>query len=449
MRALIAAQQAQIEALQREVTELRARAGKNSSNSSKPPSSDPPWKKPEQRRRPGERKRGGQPGHDGHERQRLVPDEVIHVRPAECGHCGEGLRGDDRSPTVHQVTEVPEVMARVREYRLHSLCCSRCQRRTAAPLPADAPRGAFGLRLQSIVALLTGRFHLSKRNVEEMLEDIFDVQIGLGTVCNIEHAVSAALAAPAREAHAALKSCRVVHADETSWAVRHRLAWLWVGVTSKVEVFRVGTRRDAKAAQELLGKQFPGILVSDRFVSYDWLHEARRQTCWAHLIRDFRALVDRGGDAKLLGEELLEASHEVFDLWHRLIDGHRRAELPDALATVRERIAQLLRRGAASTDRAARTLCKGLLEVERTMWLFASERGVEPTNNAAERALRSAVLWRKRSFGTQGERGNRFVERILTVVGTLRKQGRNVLEYLTAACRNAMRGHAAPRLLEG
>lgn len=444
---VIEAQQKRIEALEREVRELRAQLRKDSSNSSKPPSSDPPWKKPEERRRPGERKRGGQPGHDGHERTRVKPDAVVDVRPAECAHCGEALRGDDHCPTVHQVTEVPEVVARVTEYRLHALCCTHCDRRTAATLPDDVPRSAFGPRLQAIVALLTGYFHLSKRNAENMLEDIFHVQIGLGSVCNIEHAVSSALAAPTEQAHQALKSARIAHADETSWAVRNRLAWLWVGVTSKVEVFLVRGRRDANAARDLLGKTFSGVLVSDRLGSYDWLHSARRQACWAHIVRDFRALADGDGEVKQLGDELLAATHDLFDLWHRLIDGQRRSHFPEAVAPIRQRISELLRRGAASSDRTARKLCRGLLDVEPTLWLFTNRNGVEPTNNAAERALRHAVLWRKRSFGTQSERGCRFVERILTVVGSLRKQGRNVLEYLTSTCRNALLGKPAPSLL--
>ena len=443
------AQQHRIEALEREVAELKARLKKDSSNSSKPPSSDPPWKDPAERRQPGKRKQGGQPGHKGHERRLVEPSEVIELRPSECAHCGEELEGTDASPSVHQVSEVPEVVARVTEYRLHSLCCSSCDRRTVATLPTDASQGAFGPRLQAIIALCTGRFHLSKRATEELLEDVFGVQISLGAICNVEHAMSGLLKAPAEEALASLHTAKVVHADETSWAERNRRAWLWVGVTSKAAAFLVRPRRDTQAAQELLGRNFPGALVTDQFPGYLWVPAARRQLCWAHLIRHFRGLLDYDGEVKEIGQSLLDETEKVFDEWHRLRREYRRRDLPSALQPIRERIASLLRRGAASGHKQLRAMSKGLLEFEGSLWTFAHRVGVEPTNNAAERALRSAVLWRKSSFGTQGDRGSRFVERILTVVTTLRIQGRNVLDFLTQACRNAMVGEAPPRLIGG
>lgn len=451
---MIESQRATIQTLERAVSGLRAKVEdleaqlrKNSTNSSKPPSSDPPWKPPAERRQPGKRKRGGQPGHDGHERQLVKPDALVEVKPESCVHCGDRLTGEDADPWRHQVTEVPRISAQVTEYRLHSLCCAGCGQRTGAAWPEGVPRGAFGPRLQAIVAVCSGAYRLSKRNIAELVHDFFGVEISLGSVSNLEEATSEALAVPYEEAGVAVRATQVVHADETGWYQKSKLAWLWIAITSTIAVFLIRTSRSAKVAQELLGKHFVGFLVSDQYQGYHWLSGRRRQFCWAHLIRGFRGLLEWPA-AKALGERFLDFSERMFSQWHRIRDGtSSRAAFKITAESLRQEFAALLGEGMGSSHARVRGMCKTLLRHEPSLWTFVGHAGVEPTNNRAERALRTAVIWRKISFGTDSERGSRFVERMLTAVTTLRLQGRNVLEYVASACHAAHLGQTAPSLL--
>jgi transposase len=252
-------------------------------------------------------------------------------------------------------------------------------------------------------------------------------------VSNLEQATSEALAEPYARVLSNVRTAQVLHADETSWFQRAKQCWLWVATTTSVAAFIIGPKRNRKIAQELIGRKFTGVLVTDQYGVYSWLHDGRRQFCWAHLIRHFRALLDYA-DTAAFGQQLLDACERLFAQWHRIRDGTlRRRDFPAAAAPLQLEFHQLLEQGAASPSSRVQSLCKGLLRHELALWTFVHRKGVEPTNNAAERALRHGVLWRKTSFGTDSDRGTRFVERVLTVVTTLRLQSRNVLDYLTHA----------------
>jgi transposase len=439
-----------IDRLQREVQELRVRLQQNSSNSSKPPSSDGPTVPP-QRTKPTGRKRGGQPGHKKHERALVPVDEVTTievVRPSECRRCGGSLSGDDPEPYRHQVIEIPEVKPLVSEYVLHALRCDHCRVTTAAPLPDQVPAGQFGPRLQAMVAVCSGAYRMSKRSIEELLNDFFKVDISLGSIANLERATSEAIAAPVEEVAAAVKQSPVVHADETGWYQRSQRAWLWVATTARLAVFLIRQGRGKKVAMELLGERFSGTAVTDRFTSYLWLPQAQRQVCWAHLARDFAGFKDYGDADRDLGEALEHVADRVFRLWHDARDGTiSRRQLRRRIGSLRLRLRDLLVRGTGATFPQVRAKCREILAIEPAMWTFAYRDGVEPTNNAAERAVRHGVLWRRTSFGTDSANGSRFVERILTVVTTLRLQKRNVLDYLARVCAASLRGQPAPSLL--
>lgn len=435
-REIIKAQRAMIESLQAEIEELRARLNRNSSNSSQPPSSDPPWKAPGERKRGG--RRGGQPGHKGHKRELVEPDRVEECRPSSCEGCGQVLAGDDAEPFRHQVTEIPEVRASVTEYRVHTLQCTACGESTSGELPVGVSLSAFGPRLQAIVAVCSGAYRMSKRSVEEVVHDFFGVELSLGSVSNIEQYVSAALEGPMLEALAHLKSARAVHLDETSWLQRACRAWLWTAVTARVAVFLIRPRRTKAVAVELVNRWFAGVAITDRYPGYDWVPDERHQLCWAHLVRDFRELLEYDA-AKAFGETMLAAVGRMFDRWHEARDGTV-AQVTAALAPAQEEIHALLLAGGDSNVARVRKLCRALLRREISLWTFVRRHDVEPTNNVAERALRHGVLWRKSSFGTDSEKGSRFVERILTVVTSLRRQGRHVLGYITEACRRALTG---------
>jgi transposase len=211
-----------------------------------------------------------------------------------------------------------------------------------------------------------------------------------------------------------------------------------VNATRRVTAFRVAAKRDAATAREVIGEVKTGIITTDRYLGYSWLATRRRQVCWAHLKRDFQAISERSGESQKLGEALLEQTKEVFRLWHQVGEGSlSRRKFQQLIAPVQQRVKELLDEGSDCRSSKTGGTCRQIRMVEATLWTFVRVRGVEPTNNEAERALRRAVLWRRKSFGTQSVAGSRFVERILTVVTTLRQQGRDVLDYLTAACASA------------
>jgi len=373
------------------------------------------------------------------------------------------LSGDDPHPYRHQVIELPQVQPRVDEYRLHQLSCPHCGEMTRAQLPAEVPASGYGPRLVATVGLLSGPYRQSERQTQQALCDFYQVEVALGTINALRQEVSQAVAEPVAEAAKFAQAQEVTHADETGWAQgnsdgnnpQRRKAWLWVVVTSWVTVFQVHLSRGQAAAKELLG-EFAGYLVTDRWSGYGWWPLSRRQLCWAHLIREFQKIAERGEESQRIGEGLLEQARQLFKGWHRIRDGTlTRAAFALAAAEIRAEVQRWLAEGAAyvpvcgeksARARTART-CRELLKVEEALWLFVSVEGIEPTNNAAERALRPAVIWRRTSFGTQSAEGSQFVARMLTVMLTLRAQQRPVLEYLTAACQAARHGLPAPSLL--
>ncbi len=437
--------------LEAENAELRARLAQTSQNSSQPPSSDPPGA-PRQSKEPTGRARGGQPGHKQHKRERLEPDEVIAVVPQRCGRCQRKLRGRDPSPRVHQVIELPEIRPHVTDYELHELGCA-CGARTRASLPDGVPTSVFGPRLTAAVALCSGRYRMPKRTVQEILRDLFGVDVALGSVSKMERFVSAAIAAPVEEARAAVREQAVVHQDETGWFEgpqdgRKARAWLWVAVTAIATVFRIARSRGSKIAKEMLGEDFGGFLVVDRWSAYLWKPRGMRQLCWAHLVRDFRSFVERGGESARIGERLLLQAKLMSRWWHRIRDGTlTRRTFQRRMKKVERSVGRLLRKAAVCGNAKTEGMAKDILKHEPALFTFVLATGVEPTNNAAERALRGAVIWRKISFGTDSEHGSRFVERMLTVVATLKQQRRHVLAYLTASCEAALHRRPAPSLL--
>jgi len=442
---------AEVATLKARVAMLEERLGQNSQNSSRPPSSDPVHLQRPQRK-PSGRKPGGQPGHEGSGRFLRPPeqvDEVIEVRPEVCACCGAKLKGIDPHPMRHQVTELPPVQAKVTEYQLHTLSCARCGTSTTAPLPDGVPKGSFGVRVQALVSLLTGAYRLSKRNVRDLLEDSFGVDLSLGSVCPLEQATSDAIAAPVEEALSYVQTQPLVNMDETGWRQDNRRAWLWTAVTALVSVFVIRASRGSKVVRELLGQTFNGVVGSDRWSAYSFLPLPHRQVCWGHLKREFQAFVDRGGPSAPIGQALLTQVDQTFDWWYRVRDGTlTRSTFRVYMGPVKSRVRELLRQGQACAHAKTASTCREILKIEPALWTFVRKEGVEPTNNAAERALRHGVLWRKSSFGTQCEAGSRFVERMMTVVTSLRQQKRNVLDYLTAACEAHMRGEVPPSLLQ-
>ena len=451
-QAYIRALESRVAALEVMVQQLREQVQQTSRTSSRPPSSDPPQALGQRpRREPTGRRPGGQPGHAGQARA-LVPveevDGVVPVKPERCHACQHLLWGEDPQPQRHQVTEIPPVKPVVTEYQLHRLVCPACGEETRAEMPAGVPTGGFGTRVQAITALCTGAYHLSKRTTQRALEDLFGVQMGLGTIATLEQATVQAVAEAVAEARAYVQQQPAAYLDETGWREGQQRAWLWTAVTEWVTVFVVRASRGGKVAQELLGERFWGWLVTDRWSAYPWYPPWRRQVCWAHLLRDIAAMSARGGRSRELGEALRAQARQMFQWWPRVREGtlaHR--TFANYMWPVRQEVERLLAAGQTCGVPKTEGTCRELLKLRQALWTFVRHEGVEPTNNAAERAIRPGVLWRKGSFGTQSAAGSRFVETMMTVVATLKQQHRHVLAYVTAACEAALCREPAPSLL--
>jgi transposase len=299
-----------------------------------------------------------------------------------------------------------------------------------------------------VLATLAGGYRLSKRQIQQLADDLLGLSISTGMISKLERQSAAALEAPYNELAAAVHTADVICADETSWREERGKAWLWVVVTALFSVFTIARRRNAQVARAVLGTQEGPIAVTDRWSAYDWIAGPSRQICWSHLRRDFQAMIDRGGAAKPIGKELLQLSDRLFRWWHRLeakqVDWGR---FRTAMARLRREVRAALDDGARCECATTRGSCAEMLRVEESLWTFARVKGVTPENNAAERAERHAVIWRRISGGTDSARGSRFVERMLTVVATCRQQGRNALDYLTSCFEAARVGQAIPSLV--
>ncbi len=458
------------EQLRQQVAELAEKQRRNSKNSSQPPSRDRFGSK--QTKGGGEEKKQRKPLKltrlEGKKERELYASEqcqaVYEVKPQVCSECGSGLSGEDGKPQRHQVVELPPLEPEVVEYRLHQLECEHCGEKTRAKLPAGVSQRCYGERLAGLIGLLSSEYRQSHRQVQSFLQLVFGIELSRGSINRARREVSDAVAAAVEQAHSYVQRSSVVNCDETGFAQgnqdggnpKRSRGWLWVLVTPLVSVFAVALSRSQATAQQLLGAAFDGCLGSDRCSSYSWLDPQQRQVCWAHLLRDFQAMTERSGASQEIGEALLRRAYRLFHWWHRVRDGTLSQELfVEAVRLLRvgfqaelEQAAQLPIAAQEKTPLAktVRT-CAQLLKVESALWTFVETPGVEPTNNAAERALRPAVIWRLTSFGSQSQAGSEFVARMLTVSSSLKAQRRSVLEFLTQSCQAARLGVPGPSLL--
>jgi transposase len=435
------------------VEQLREELGKNSSNSSNPPSSDSPSQREKNRRkrmrRANKRKRGGQPGHEGHRRELVSDDEVDAIKdhyPSVCESCWQPLPEVACGiPTRVQVTELTGKRGvKMTEHRCHRVRCS-CGYVTKARM-AEIPSSAFGPRLCCTVAMLTGVFHLSRRQTRQLLWDLFGITISLGSISNIEARMSRLLKAGYEQAKSAADKAAIKHTDGTGWRRAGCPLQLWTVATTAVTVFMILADGSARTLRTLFGC-IKGILISDRAKAINFWAMKRRQICWAHLLRKFISFSERAGPAGAIGKELVDYCEILFETYHAFVAGEiSRRVFRERIAPVRSQVEALLAKAAAANIKRLSGSCQDIITHKEALWTFVDRVNVEPTNNHAERELRAFVLWRKKSFGSQSERGDRFAERIMTAVHSLRKQRRSVLHYLTALW-NADSSEEQPALL--
>jgi len=444
----------QVTALTQKVAELTERLGQNSRNSHRPPSSDPPGttgKGGSGQRPKSERSRGGQRGHRGSRRELVAADQVddiVDLYPAECENCWAALpEQPDPDAKRNQWIDVPPLRPQIKETRRHEVACPCCAHKTCAAYnEQEIPASPFGPRLMSIIALLTGVYHVSRRSATKLLSDLLGVPISLGAVSAVEARVSDAVESPVAEAWQRVEGAPIKHTDGTTWLKAGVALALWTIASTAATVFKIIADGSRAPLAPLYGA-LRGILVSDRAAALAFWAMERRQICWAHLLRKYVSFSERAGPAGELGRQLLDYTGLLFDYWHDYKAGNLdRATFLAWMAPVRAQLESVLECGVASgIDRLAGS-CANILEHRAALWTFVDVDGVEPTNNHAERELRAFVLWRRRSFGTQSDRGNRFAERLMTIAHTARKQRLDVLSFLTACCQAQLDGTRAPSL---
>lgn len=445
----IAELQAENAALKKRIEELERRLGMNSQNSSKPPSSDPPGMPitlPKHRRK----KRGARNGHPPHLRELLPQTFVKKHIPLKATVCTCGsthLKVTDQEPLRHQIVDIPPIEPHVTEYVQYISECKDCGAFVYQSLPDDVKRRHFGPGVLAIVAVLTGMLNTSKRKALAMMTEIFSVPMSLGGLSNCEAQLTEAMEPPYHEAAQYVRGQDIAHADETSWPRGNRQkGWLWALCCATAAVFMVHANRNSQAARKLIGG-FAGKLISDRYNAYH-VYTLIRQICWAHLMRDFNAIHESKGALGKIGQQLHDLAGKILFLRKRVRDGTLQWKTFQCRMPELQKRVELLLNAGARFDGNLGGKCRDILSHKRHLWTFVHDPYVEPTNNAAERLVRQGVLWRKGSFGTQSERGARYVERILTVCATCRLQGRSIIEYLRDTCYCHLNGIPVPSLIK-
>jgi transposase len=434
------------------IEELERQMGRSSRNSSMPPSRDSPAQRQERPKKKGSgRSQGGQPGHRGQHRPMVAnPNRVETYWPTQCGGCGAPIGERDRvadgDPVCHQVSDI-KVMVEVCEHRrMRARCeCGHC---TLAALPAGVPEGAFAASVAAAASTLTAA-RVSRRETSRLLEDLCGVRVGVASVEALVKQASAALQDPYIRILEHLDNAAVRCADETSWRQAGDGRWLSVAAAVDAALFQIALRRDRDATRALLGDEPGGVIVSDRYAVYLYIDDTQRQLCLAHVLRDFVALGERPGAPGRLGKKLERCLAGAFKILNA--PGRDPADLPALqadLAPSREKLRDLLQQGTRGRDPHTARFATGLLERYDALWTFTQIAGVPATNNTAERALRHAVMWRKTSYGTQTDHGNRAVERLLTIRETCRLQHRRLHTYLTNAITAHQHGQPVPTPLQ-
>ena len=424
-----------------EYFKLQDRLNQDSTNSSLAPSTDSPEAKAKhkaeqkQHSKHGTRKQGAQPGHKAVVRPLLdlkEHDTVVDCKPEVCTHCGESLKDcTDPAPYRQQKYDF-EIIRHITEYRRHELDCPCCGKSTKGTMPNAAYSSGYGSNVVMLTGVLTGLCRMSRRMTKMLLGELFGIPISVGTLSNLEEELTEASSLVMEEIGEVAQSAASGNADETGFGLTNgKQGWLWVLVTPIAVLFRVFVGRGQKWASELLG-DFDGILTSDRWSGYNQYQSSKRQLCWAHLIRDFKAMCEQNSDGIAIGLGLRKEARLMFRCWHRWQNWKKQCpntsmtSLESQMTPYRRRMLVLLEEGA----KRGVCKCKTILKLEALLWTFTQVEGIEPTNNAAERAIRPAVLWKKQSFGVESERGARYVEAMLSIWATCRRNGVSTVSFL-------------------
>lgn len=432
---------------------LTARLNKDSSNSSKPPSSDPPNKKTEKKKNSGNAP-GGKPGHAFHARP-LVPleqvDHVIDYSPKQCTHCGDTLTENDAQGEAqrHQFSELPPIKPIITEHRACDRRCQGCGTIAVGVLPSElSTTSVVCPNAQALVGTLVGRYQLSRRDAQECMEHVFGIRLCLGTIQRVVENVGRALAPAYEEAVDAIRRGKVRYFDETSWRIKGKRGYMWIGVATRATAFKIAATRGTAVLREWIGEDVfkSGYTVSDRYAGYNIAPMELRGICNAHIRRDFKQMRDCGDwFMSVIGMRAVSLHKEYFGLRHRFqAEEITREIFLERFALIKQELHDVLDRG---TNGVMGGMCADILRHESAIWRHVDVPEMEPTNNIAERGIRPAVILRKTSFGTQSAAGSRFVERSLTVWETCKQNARNFMEFVGQTMRAALHGEVPPKLL--
>lgn len=448
----------QLEAVKKENEELRRLLARNSNNSHLPPSSDGPGGRSRgaQNDKPKaeHKKRGPKHGHKGSHRVALGPEwltDTIDVFPDCCSDCGAALAHvAEAKPAVHQHVDLNDRFGVVvHEYRRHSVRCPACGAKTRlSAQQAGVPRYVYGKQLTSLVTFMTGGLHVPRRGVRTFISEILGLKISLGTISSMEARATAALESTQTELLQHTQEAEIKHTDASTWLTAGQGRSITTIATGSATVFAILPDGGRKAMSHLFGKNLKGVLVTDRAPVYLFWDMSRRQICWEHLRRKFVGFSERDGPARKIGEDLHKVSLLVFEYWDKWRNGSLTDDKFCGLTKkLRKSFGKAIQRGIASGTDDVPGVCRNIQQHEDALWTFADKEGVPPSNNHAERELRSIVTWRKVSFGSQSDRGERFAERVMGVMRTCRKLKINVVAYLRSALTAHIQGMPCPKLL--
>jgi transposase len=423
---------------------LEERVNLDSNNSSKPPSSNGPGHQNRAQRRASTRKRGAQPGHEGHSRALFDESEVdrlVDCKPQARCECGGQVELPD-PPQRHQVFEVPPLRAQVDEYRLYSGRCANCGKPHAGALPAGVPKGQLGPRALSLVGVLGTRYHLTQRKIRNLLDQLMGLSFSVGAISQAHGKVAAALKAPVAQAVASLGQAPALWMDETHYPREGMGNWVWTAVQPLLAVFAIYPSRARYVILDFIGQTGPAVVTTDRYAGYAFIEPERRQVCWAHLLRDFNRIGQRAGLAGRIGRRLLGLGLVMFRRRGQgQLAGHK-------LEGLQRRVRAALERGAQQVQcKRTTNTCANILKLWPALWTFTTNPALEPTNNAAERALRSLVLKRKISGPTRSLRGDQFLARGFSVHETCLRQGVDLWQFMHEAVTAFIANTTPPSLM--
>lgn len=439
-----------INALEAKIKELQEKLNTNSQNSSKPPSQDSFSKKTDKPKE--EIYLGAKKGHVGKTRIPFPEDkitDIIKYKPDKCPKCGSTDLQEFKVIERFQTIDIPKPKPLITEHRRIRCHCQKCGRAFNGNYPKDMCKKLLKPRLQAFIGLLISKYRLSRRMVKEVCRDLLGIEFSLGTTANIEKHISKVLDPPYKEIKREIEKSSLVHVDETGWFHQHRKLWLWIATNNKGSYFRIENSRSKKTAKNFLKNLKDSVVITDRYSAYTDIE--KHQYCWAHLKRDFKKIEERGNVDWIIGHLLLKLYTKVFHEWHLFKKGKLKYdELQKNIIPLKEGLKETLKLAIELPSITKKTLgtCKNLLKHEENLWTFLYFKGVEPTNNLAERNLRPAVIWRKLSLGTHSEYGKNFVERTLTVMQTLKNQGKSAFTYLEQALSTHLQGNPVPSLFD-